>query len=163
MKIEVDGDVFEGLKAKAEPFVDSPNSVLRRLLGLDDGPDGSGVGALGSRSPSSGSGGVQERAAPGSILSESEYEIPILEELLQRGGSGHATEITDAVGERLEDRLTSLDRGRLNSGDIRWRNRVQFTRLTLRKLGLLKANSPRGVWELSDKGWVAAEAGEISV
>lgn len=31
-KIEVDDDVFEFLKGKAQPFVDSPNSVLRREL-----------------------------------------------------------------------------------------------------------------------------------
>ena len=31
-KIEVDDEVFEYLKAEAEPFVDTPNSVLRRKL-----------------------------------------------------------------------------------------------------------------------------------
>lgn len=31
-KIEVDEEVFKYLKAKAEPFVDTPNSVLRREL-----------------------------------------------------------------------------------------------------------------------------------
>lgn len=31
-KIEVDEEVFEYLKRKAEPFVDTPNSVLRREL-----------------------------------------------------------------------------------------------------------------------------------
>ena len=30
--IRIDDDVFEGLKKLAEPFVDSPNSVVRRLL-----------------------------------------------------------------------------------------------------------------------------------
>lgn len=34
-QIEIDNDVFGVLKSKAEPFVDTPNSVLRRLLGLD--------------------------------------------------------------------------------------------------------------------------------
>lgn len=31
-KIEIDEEVFEYLKSKAEPFVDSPNTVLRREL-----------------------------------------------------------------------------------------------------------------------------------
>ena len=31
-KIEIDGDVFQFLKEKAEPFIDTPNTVLRRLL-----------------------------------------------------------------------------------------------------------------------------------
>ena len=32
--VRVDEEVYEQLKAHAEPFVDTPNSVLRRLLGL---------------------------------------------------------------------------------------------------------------------------------
>src|SRR6266511_3211012 len=35
IEITVDTEVFHLLKSKAEPFVDTPNSVLRRLLGLD--------------------------------------------------------------------------------------------------------------------------------
>lgn len=31
-KIEIDQEIFEFLKTKAEPFVDTPNDVLRRLL-----------------------------------------------------------------------------------------------------------------------------------
>lgn len=31
-KIEIDQEVFEFLKSQAEPFVDTPNDVLRRLL-----------------------------------------------------------------------------------------------------------------------------------
>ena len=35
--IEVDDDVYSKLKTMAEPFIDTPNMVLRRLLFLDDG------------------------------------------------------------------------------------------------------------------------------
>lgn len=144
-QIEVDKDVLGLLREHAEPFTDTPNSVLRRLLGLD--PDG------GRRAETAGVARKSAgRASPGSILPESEYEIPILEELVARGGKAHATEITDAVGERLADRLTDLDREKLDSGDVRWRNRVQFTRLTLKQLGLIAPNSPRGIWEITDAG-----------
>jgi hypothetical protein len=34
--VKVDPEVFAALQALAEPFVDSPNSVLRRLLGLTE-------------------------------------------------------------------------------------------------------------------------------
>ena len=33
--IRVDDEVYEELKTNAEPFVDTPNTVLRRLLSLD--------------------------------------------------------------------------------------------------------------------------------
>jgi Mrr N-terminal domain len=144
-QIEVDGDVFALLREHAEPFSDTPNSVLRRLLGIDSGESGKRREGPSAKKSSG-------RASPGSILPESEYEIPILEELVARGGSGHATEITNAVGQRLADRLTDLDKEKLDSGEIRWRNRVQFTRLTLKQLGLIDPDSPRGIWKISDAG-----------
>lgn len=33
--IRIDDEVYERLQKEAKPFVDTPNSVLRRLLGLD--------------------------------------------------------------------------------------------------------------------------------
>lgn len=142
-KIDIDDDVFQLLQEHAEPFTDTPNSVLRRLLRVGAG----GVVAGGASARPRGG-----RAAPGSILPESEYEIPILRELVDRGGKGHATDITNAVGERLADRLTELDREPLDSGEIRWRNRVQFTRLTLKDRGFISPFSRRGIWEITNAG-----------
>ncbi len=144
--IEIDTQVFDVIKSNAEPFVDSPNSVLRRLLEVEGG-GGATPTPLVAAQPK-----VARRASPGSILPEREYELPILEELISRGGTGHATEITDAVGERMADKLTKLDEAKLDSGDIRWRNRVQFTRLTLKNQGYVSADTPRGVWTITDKG-----------
>lgn len=144
-QIEVDNEVLGLLREHAEPFTDTPNSVLRRLLGIDSGTSGKATGVVSAKKPSG-------RASPGSILPESEYEVPILRELVDRGGRGHATEITDAVGRRLDDRLTDLDREKLDSGEVRWRNRVQFTRLTLKQHGLIAADSPRGIWEITEAG-----------
>lgn len=142
-EIKIDDEVYERIKAQAEPFVDTPNSALRRILGLEGG--GKKVGAKSDRAPA------------GSLLPESEYELPVLQVLLERGGSETAREVTEAVGKRVADRLTERDRETLDSGDVRWENRVHFTRLTLKERGLLKADSPRGVWELSEKGRRVAE------
>jgi Mrr N-terminal domain len=147
---ELEDDVIEALAAAAEPLEDV-NSVLRRLLGRTGGRRRVDV------SPSEKSG----RASPGSILSEREYEIPILRELLERGGSGQAVEVTNGVGERLKGKLKPLDYENLDSGDVRWRNRTQFTRHTLKTRGLIKDRSPRGIWELTDAGRKAAESGKV--
>lgn len=40
--IRVDEEVFKALQDLAEPFVDTPNSVLRKLLGLAPGPTADG-------------------------------------------------------------------------------------------------------------------------
>jgi Mrr N-terminal domain len=146
----VDEEVWKAIQAQAEPLVDDPNSVLRRVFGL-----GGGGGRGTFPRPSGGSG--PRRAAPGSILSEREYEAPILLELLKRGGSGQATEVTDAVGQRLEGKLKQRDYENLDSGDVRWRNRTQFTRHTLKKRGLISSDSPRGIWKLTPEGIEAAK------
>lgn len=40
VSINVDSEVFGILKSQAEPFVDTPNDVLRRILGLSAGENG---------------------------------------------------------------------------------------------------------------------------
>ena len=37
MKIDIDREVFNFLQERAEPFIDTPNTVLRRELGIDKG------------------------------------------------------------------------------------------------------------------------------
>jgi Mrr N-terminal domain len=167
-EIEVDDDVFALIQGEAEPLVDDANSSLRRLLGLDGSETEKrstseileklkererGL-AAGRRKP-----GVTgaPRAPLGSLLPEEAYREPILLELLERGGTGSAKEITDAVGERVAEELTERDKEQLTSGDIRWRARVQFTRLRMKEDGLIKSGSKRGVWELSDAGWKVAK------
>lgn len=140
--IDTDDEVFEVIKKHAEPFVDTPNTVLRRLLGIDQakGPTPETANRRGGR------------AAPGTLLPESEYEIPILRYLEERGGRAPSREVVEAVGEALDVKLTELDRQPLKSGDIRWENRAAFVRLRLVERGELVRMSPRGTWEISDKG-----------
>jgi len=166
--IEIDQAVWDLLKREAEPFVDTPNSVLRRLLGVASRPrpaggsetvkDGGSTPLARQRSHArpSATGKRQRRRGPrapvGSLLPESEYEGPILTVLGERGGSAPARDVVERVGALIEDRLTPLDRETQANGLKRWESRVQFTRLRMRKAGLVQAGSPRGVWELSDQG-----------
>jgi hypothetical protein len=172
--IEIDDEVLGALKHKAEPFVDTPNSVLRRLLGIDKNgsrpaasagttpdvdaeagqvgfPTGEGVGA--------GAGRMRQRqarragrAARGTLLPESEYETPMLRYLDENGGRAPSREVVDAIGEALADRLTEADKQPLNSGEIRWKSRAAFVRLRLIEKGDLAGDAPRGTWEITDQG-----------
>jgi restriction system protein len=74
------------------------------------------------------------------------------------GGSANGSDVIDAVGDIVADRLTPRDRDRIESGVVRWRNRAAWRRLNLVKQGLLKDDSPRGTWELTDEGWKAARS-----
>lgn len=168
IQIEVDAEVFQVLKSRAEPFVDTPNSVLRREFGLEDtgganergSAEASGFTpanlevARGRRTKSGrGKSRVRGTRAPaGSLLPESEYVEPILRVIADKGGRAPAREVIDGVGAIVGDRLTALDREKMTSGAVRWQNRIQFTRLRMVDQGLLKRGSPRGVWEITDEG-----------
>jgi len=79
--------------------------------------------------------------------------VPILEVLLEMGGSAPSNDVVDALGERMKDQFTPADHLRLKSGETRWRNRARFARLRMKERGLLKASSHRGVWEMSPLGY----------
>ncbi|ACI18507.1 winged helix-turn-helix domain-containing protein [Dictyoglomus thermophilum] len=96
---------------------------------------------------------VGKRPSRGLATPKEEYYIPILESLYELGGRGTIGEVLDRVGEKMKYVLNEYDYEFLQSGNIRWRNRAQWTRLELVHQGLLKNNSPNGVWELSEKGY----------
>ena len=180
--IRIDDDVFDELKKHAEPFVDTPNTVLRRLLNLGDfgSAESDGVGEAGvvdeQDAPKRIDSAREERgtrqrrrrtkaprpprAKTGSILNESAYELPMLEIISEHGGRAAAREVLDELETRLNGQLTDVDKQELASGDVRWRNRAQFVRLRLVEKGDMVKDSPRGVWEISDQGQrrIAAEA-----
>ncbi|MDP9224526.1 MAG: hypothetical protein M3P18_11865 [Actinomycetota bacterium] len=161
IEIEVDEEVFEFLKARAEPFLDTPNTVMRRVLGLeedrldDPAKPPAPIEVARGRRARRGKGKSKSagtRAPAGSLLPESEYVEPILQVIAANGGRAPAREVIEAVGAIISDRLTPLDKEKMRSGGVRWHNRVQFTRLRMLDQGLLKRGSPRGLWEISDEG-----------
>ncbi|MBX3358827.1 MAG: winged helix-turn-helix domain-containing protein [Phycisphaeraceae bacterium] len=85
---------------------------------------------------------------------EAAYREPILRVLQSMGGSGKAAEVLEKVGQMMKPKLQSVDFEPLASGpdNPRWRNAAQWARNTMVKEGLLKSDSPRGVWEVTDLG-----------
>jgi restriction system protein len=53
----------------------------------------------------------------------------------------------------MKDKLKPVDLALMeNGGEERWRLYARFERKNMLQDGLLKADSPHGVWELTDKG-----------
>lgn len=161
--IEIDDEVMEELKRHAEPFVDTPNDVLRRLVLNTEAGDRADVDPRGvaiARGKSLTALSRQSRAEPAkrkrtasdALLAEKAYEIPILRVLEEAGGRLPTREAVAAVGELVVADLMPLDREVMENGRERWEMRVQFSRLRLVERDLLKKKSPRGVWEISDAG-----------
>ena len=170
--IEIDEDVFDYLKSKAEPFVDTtPNSVLRRVLGISittvQKPEAVTASTPGTRAPASppvypkaakakrrkAEAPKRTRAATGTLLPEDRYERPLLKALADReNGQAPYRDVVDAVGNELKDDLMPADFENLTSGAVRWQSRLQFVRLRLIERGLLDKEAPRGVWGITPEG-----------
>ena len=159
--IDIDEQVFEKLQSEAEALIDTPNSVLRRLLGVDANGSRRSKRTDASASPSDATRRDLTRTSRpgrGEILPEAEYELPILRYLAEHDGRAPSREVVRAVGETLRDKLTDLDMEPLRSGDIRWENRAAFVRLRLVEKEELVKGSPRGTWEITAKGQARVES-----
>jgi hypothetical protein len=172
-QIEIDDDVFDYLKSKAEPFIDTPNSVLRRVLGIDSTGSRSAPAATAPtyRPKATSKGGKAKpakavlkrpRAASGTLLPEDQYERPLLKALADAGGQAPYRDVVEAVGRELKDTLMPADFETLNSGAVRWQSRLQFVRLRLIERGYLDKDAPRGVWGITDEGRAFLAVGEAS-
>lgn len=95
---------------------------------------------------------------------ESVYQRPILQALSALGGSGKVADVIDRVGKLMRPILKDVDHDPLaSSPDMpRWRNTAQWARNAMVKDGLLKADSPRGVWELTEAGRLALSKGDVT-
>ena len=170
--IRIDGEVYERLKGDAEPFVDTPNSVLRRILGMevafgeDDEHLSVGPVSTGSHRRAGRQSGDEQsetgkqsagrskrsRASPDSILPASDYELPILLALDALGGTARPRLVVEKVGALLADKLTSVDKETLPSGGVRWQSQVQAARQRLLGQDFVDKSLPRGTWSLTPKG-----------
>jgi len=82
------------------------------------------------------------------------FVVPLLQVLNSMGGSGKVADVLDRLGKVMKPVLRDVDYDPLASdpNNLRWRNTAQWARNSMVKDGLLKADSPRGVWEMTDVG-----------
>jgi hypothetical protein len=94
------------------------------------------------------------RLRKGQRTPESAYYQPILQVLEEMGGSGKVGDVLDRVGEIMKPVLQTVDHDPLASdrANPRWRNAAQWARNSMVQEGLLRADSPRGVWQITDLG-----------
>ena len=85
-------------------------------------------------------------------LSQRHYRLPLLMALEQLGGSGRTAEVLEKIRQLMADELQPIDFSHNSNGQVHWRHRVQTLRFTLGREGLMKDDSPRGIWEISEEG-----------
>jgi hypothetical protein len=90
----------------------------------------------------------------GEITPHTDFYRPILEALVEMGGSAKTKVVLDRVGEKMKAVLKPLDYENHKSSDkqIRWRNSAQWARNTMVNDDGRMKKSANGFWEISDKG-----------
>ena len=85
---------------------------------------------------------------------EEAYYRRILEALEASGGSSQVPEVLDRVFQLMRGILKDIDYEPLGSDPnmLRWEKTAHFARFSMVRKGLLRSNSPRGLWEISDLG-----------
>lgn len=139
--IRIDDEVMKALQKKAIPLVDTPNTVLRRILSIDKKP---------AKPAGRGNGTGERPRLPGGMTPNKSYRRPIVEALYEFGGRASAGDVLRLVERKMT--LEAGDRARLKSGEVRWKRRANWERFNMVSEGLLKNDSPRGIWELAQAG-----------
>ena len=100
-----------------------------------------------------------KRLPRGKMTPQSVFRIPILQALVQMGGSAPGRKVLARVGDLIESKLNKYDRMSYPGGGIRWRKAARFARSNMVKEGLVASDSPRGIWEITEKGkqWLATQ------
>lgn len=85
---------------------------------------------------------------------EDAFRLPILESLAELGGRASMSDVLPLVEKKMKGTLNRFDYEPLPSHpkSIRWRNTAQWCRWSLVREGLMKGDSPTGIWEITDEG-----------
>ncbi|MFN4241943.1 MAG: winged helix-turn-helix domain-containing protein [Tepidisphaerales bacterium] len=97
---------------------------------------------------------AQGRLERGTRTPQEAYVVPILQAVVDLGGSAPIGKVLDRVFEIVKPRLRDVDLQPVpSSPDVsRWRNAAQWARQEMVDRGLLSSDSPRGIWEITEAG-----------
>lgn len=165
METEIEIINQSGAKAFAARNYDAARAVLERadqITALREKLSGlrgeweklvSVAGANGAGSKKNGSHDLS-RLHRGIRTREAAYFKPILQVLNQMGGFGDMADVLERLPKLMKGTLTDLDFEPLaaNSEVPRWWNTAQWAQSAMVQAGLLKSDSPRGIWEMTEAG-----------
>jgi len=93
------------------------------------------------------------RTTKGERTPRQEFRVPILEALIELAGKTKVDEILKKVEIKMKEVLKPVDYEKLPSGVmIRWQNTAQWERYVMVQDGLLRSDSPKGIWEITEDG-----------
>lgn len=158
--IRVEDEVFEGLQQLAEPFVDTPNAVIRRLLIEKQILKASPKPPKRMR-PKTATDTAREGPHTLPLTPQQVFEQFLLATLAQNfDGRGDKRSVTQTVIERMVKHgyIGPADLELVATGETKAENTITWGRNALKNRGLISRASPRGIWELTAEGREAAVA-----
>ncbi len=100
----------------------------------------------------------QDKLQVGLRTKNSDFHIPILRALVNRGGSMQFADLIVILRHYLKDKLNQYDLGLLPDGKtVRWENNVGWAKRQLIDAGYLSSTAPKGTWEITPAGRKALE------
>lgn len=145
--VRISETIYKRLESLARGF-DTPGSVIERLL---DFYKKSG-GKLDTPPPPR----IKVRLSRGEKTPSKDYYQPILKALVDLGGRASVHEVLNRVERAMKPILKEKDRESLpsNPNELRWVNTAKWARkdMTMMKPPLLKPNSPKTIWEITEAG-----------
>ena len=170
--IRISDRTYARIQMWATPLVDTPDSALAKAFDALE------------RRPGQPASAPDRDALPRAVpdpqpksrtkaggLSQKEFRRPLMEVLHELGGEGRAGlegNVRAAMEKRMEPWLSDRDREITSTNEPRWWAAVCGQRERLKKEGLIRDDSNRGKWELSEAGiaqaesWLAESRGNFS-
>jgi len=84
------------------------------------------------------------------VTSAEVFRRLIIESIKKSGGSSRCKAVLSYIEQKYDDQFTKRDWEHRTDGTVVWKNNVQWERQSMVDEGILKNNSPRGFWELSE-------------
>ena len=137
--IRISDELFREIQKYAEPLVDNFETALWKAIGKNKKGQ-----PIRRRKGKSG--------ASGELTPPKDFWRPVLEALVERGGRASRQEVHNAVEQKMKGQLKSGDFEVNRDGTVKWTKQVDYQRLAMVHEGLLRNNSARGVWEITDSG-----------
>lgn len=133
-------EAMVAFRGKVTALIEEWNALAKRVNRGANGKTGAARRNLG-------------RLPRGERTPEKAFVQPILRVLNEMGGRGQAGEVVERVGQVMEPDLREVDYQPLpRDGKPRWQKSAHWARRHMIGEGLLKSDSPRGRWEISDEG-----------
>jgi hypothetical protein len=150
--IRIDDEVYDWLQKQAtRPFEDTPNSVLRRIAGIEKE---SQIEMHPIQSE-------EHRRASSEKTPQYAYRNPILVILKKHGGHTDRQQVLKELEKNMGNRMTERDKTDIKSGGPRWQKTAEWEVRVMREKGLLKPvdeTSRPGIWALTQKGKEIADS-----